>query len=96
MFWFQNGIINEEEDSTFASEPDLFSIGTINLPLELGSSLIINTIHIKKTINTIDFNADFKVNHKVVFEILVNKVSKVALESKVYPKIYYHHKPNRI
>jgi hypothetical protein len=29
---YQNGITNEEEDIIFATEPKLFSIGTINLP----------------------------------------------------------------
>ncbi len=28
---YQNGITNEEEDIIFATEPKLFSIGTINL-----------------------------------------------------------------
>ncbi len=79
---------------TFVKEPKLFSIGTISLPLELGSSLAINTIHIERTINITNFSADIKVNHEVVPEILVDKVAKVAYESKVYPKIYYHHKPS--
>ncbi len=79
---------------TFVNEPKLFSIGTISLPLELGSSLAINTIHIERTINTANFSAYIKVNHEVVPEILVKKVAKVAYESKVYPKVYYHHKPS--
>jgi hypothetical protein len=29
---YENGIIDEEKDLMFASEPELFSIGTINLP----------------------------------------------------------------
>jgi hypothetical protein len=29
---YQNGIIDEEEDIIFATEPELFSIGTISLP----------------------------------------------------------------
>lgn len=79
---------------TFVNEPNFFSIGTISLPLELGSSLAINTIHIEKTINIANFSVDIKVNHKVVLKILIDKVAKVAYESKVYLKIYYHHKPS--
>jgi hypothetical protein len=29
---YQNGIIDDEEDIIFATKPELFSIGTINLP----------------------------------------------------------------
>jgi hypothetical protein len=67
---------------TFVNEPKLFSIGTISLSLKPRSSFVINIIHIERTINTVDSSADIKVNHEVVFEILVNKISKVALQSK--------------
>jgi hypothetical protein len=33
-FNYQNGMIDEEEDLMFANEPELFYIGTINLPLK--------------------------------------------------------------
>jgi hypothetical protein len=34
-FDYQNDIIDKEKDLMFANKPKLFSIGTINLPLEL-------------------------------------------------------------
>jgi hypothetical protein len=37
---YQNGIIDVEEDIIFATEPKLFSIGTINLPETIQSMKI--------------------------------------------------------
>jgi hypothetical protein len=39
----------------FVNEPRLFSIGIINLLLDVGNAIIVNTIQIEKTIDTIDF-----------------------------------------
>jgi hypothetical protein len=46
IMWFDyhNGITNEEEDLFFASDPKLFSIGIINLPLKTLNIVVINTI----------------------------------------------------
>ncbi len=52
-FDYHNGITNEEENMTFVNEHELFSIGTINLPLETLENLVINTIHIEKFTKTI-------------------------------------------
>jgi hypothetical protein len=42
-FDYQNGITNEEY-LMFISEPELFSIGTISLPLKPINLVVINTI----------------------------------------------------
>jgi hypothetical protein len=43
FFDYQNGIINEEEDLMFTSEPELFSIGIISLPLETLEIMVVST-----------------------------------------------------
>jgi hypothetical protein len=57
----------------FVSEPKLLSIGTINLPLDVGNAIIINTIHIEKTIDTVDFVIKPTLNHRGSSKILINK-----------------------
>jgi len=57
----------------FVNEPKLFSIGTINLPLDVGNAIVINTIQIEKTINTIDFAIKSTLNHRSSSKIVVNK-----------------------
>ncbi len=41
---YHNDITNEEEDLIFASVPELFSIGIINLPLKTLNIVVVNTI----------------------------------------------------
>jgi hypothetical protein len=43
-FDYQNGITNEEEDLTFVSEFELFSISIINLPLDTMDIVVVNTM----------------------------------------------------
>ncbi len=43
-FDYQNGITNEEKEMMFTSEPELFSIDTINLPLDDVNVVVVNTI----------------------------------------------------
>jgi hypothetical protein len=50
---YQNGIIDEEEDNIFATEPKLFSIGTINL---------LETIQFVKTINVEIMDINVKIS----------------------------------
>ncbi len=77
----------------FASEHKLFSIGTINLPLELISLIITNTIYNERITNTSDFGVVLKleVNRKVFPKIVVDQELEVALENNVYLETYYHH-----
>jgi hypothetical protein len=82
----------------FASEHKLFSIGTINLPLELISLIITNTIYNERITNTSDFGVVLKleVNHKVLPKTIVDQELKVALEDNVYLETYYHHRVGQI
>jgi hypothetical protein len=48
-FDYHNGIIDQEEGLLFASELDLFFIGTINLPFKIMKIVIVNIINTKKT-----------------------------------------------
>jgi hypothetical protein len=57
----------------FVSEPKLFSIGTINLPLDVGNAIIVNTIQIEKIIDTIDFVIKPTLNHTGSSKIVINK-----------------------
>jgi hypothetical protein len=43
-FDYQNGITYEEKDLIFVSELELFSIGIINLPLEILETIVVNII----------------------------------------------------
>jgi hypothetical protein len=43
-FDYQNDITNEKENMMFNSEPKLFSIGTISLPLETLEIVVFNTV----------------------------------------------------
>jgi hypothetical protein len=72
-FDYKNGIIDEEGDLMFASEFELFSIGTINLPLDAMNVVIINTIQIERITNTIDFVIEIRVNHRGSLDIVVKR-----------------------
>jgi hypothetical protein len=74
-FDYQNGII-DEGDPMFASEYELFSIGTIDLPLEAMNVVIVNTIQIEKIKNTIDFVVEIKVNHIGSLDTVVKRQPK--------------------
>jgi hypothetical protein len=82
----------------FASEHELFSIGTINLPLEPISLIITNTIQNERITNTSYFGVVLKldVNHKVLLKTVIDQELKVALEDNVYLEIYYHHRVGQI
>jgi hypothetical protein len=49
-FDYQNGITYEEKYLIFVNELEIFSIGTIGLPLEILEIIIVNTIQPKRTI----------------------------------------------
>ncbi len=51
-FNYQNNIADKEEDLMFASEPKLFSIGIISIPLETLETIIINIIQPERTTET--------------------------------------------
>lgn len=55
------------------NEPRLFSIGIINLFLDVGNAIIVNTIQIEKTIDTIDFIIKPTLSHIGSSKIVVNK-----------------------
>jgi len=76
----------------FASELKLLSIGTISLPLEVVSSIVVNIIQIERTTYIANSSVKIKVNHIVAFEIVIDKELEVILEDKVYPKTYYNHR----
>jgi len=57
----------------FVNEPRLFSIGIINLFLDVGNAIIVNTIQIEKTIDTIDFIIKPTLSHIGSSKIVVNK-----------------------
>jgi hypothetical protein len=57
----------------FVNEPRLFSIGIINLLLDVGNAIIVNTIQIEKTIDTIDFAIKPTLSHIGSSKIVVNK-----------------------
>ncbi len=71
----------------FNSEPKLFSIGTISLPLETLEIIVVNTMQLKRIIETIDCRAKSYYNLKGSVD---NKL-EVNLKDKVYPETYYHH-----
>ncbi len=72
-FDYQNGIIDEEGDPMFVSESQLFSIGTINLPLDPMNVIIVNIIQIERITNTIDFVVKIGVNHRGSLEMMVKR-----------------------
>ncbi len=74
----------------FISELELFSIGTISLPLKPVNLVIVNTIQIEKTTKSSYFGIilNIEINHKVAPQIIINKELEIALEDEVYPKTY--------
>ncbi len=91
MLWYQNDITYEEKDLIFVNELELFSIGTINLPLEILEIIVINTIQLKRTIEIANSKAKPFCNFKGSAEIVLEQKPKVNLNKKVYPETYYHH-----
>jgi hypothetical protein len=60
----------------FDSEPKLFYIGTISLPLNFLEIMVINTIHAKKTIDATNVRAKSHcIISKVVPKLLINSRS---------------------
>ncbi len=84
----QNDITNEEEDMMFASELELFSIGTISLPLKTLEIVVDNIVQIEKTTNT---KTKPFCNFRNSAETTLDKNNEVSLEDKVYLETYYHH-----
>jgi hypothetical protein len=90
---YQNGLTNEEEDIIFATEPKLFSIGTINLLKTIQSMKTIDVEIMDNNVKT--NNSEFKFGvQSTEKKITSNKYEpKVALKDKVYPDTYYNHQP---
>jgi hypothetical protein len=95
-FDYQNGIIDEEEDLMFVNEPKLFSIGTINLPLETLDIVVVNIIQPKIITKTIDFKVEPSCNFRSSAKTTLDKRPQVSLEDKVYLETYYHHTPCQV
>ncbi len=79
----------------FVSEHDLFSIGTINMPLEILEIVVVNIIQTKRTSFTYARAqpfCNFKSNAKITF----NKKHEVNVKDKEYPETYYHHTPHQV
>lgn len=79
----------------FTSEPELFSIGIISLPLDVVSVFVINIIQIEKTTCIANFAIEPILTHKGSIEIIDNE-PEVALEDTMDLQTYYHHKPNQV
>jgi hypothetical protein len=90
-FDYENGITYEEKDLIFVSELELFSIGTISLPLEILETIVANIIQPKITIKITYFKVQLHCNFKGSAKIVFDKKLKVNLKNKVYPETYYHH-----
>jgi hypothetical protein len=95
-FEYQSGIKNEEEDLMFVSEPELFSIGTINLTLNTVSAVVINIMQVGRTIDIADPIIEFILIHGGSTKTIVDKEPRTSLKNKVYLEIYYHHKPSQV
>ncbi len=93
---YQNGIIDEEENVIFATEPKLFSIGRINLPKKIQS---LKTTYVKIMdidVKTIISEEEFEVQNTKK-KIVRNKYEpKVTLKDKVYLDTYYSHQPGSV
>jgi len=88
-FDYQNNITNEKEDLMFASKLELFFIGTISLPLETLDVIVINTIHLERTIDIIDSTRKLSCNFRSNAKTTLEKKPKVSLEVKVHFETYY-------
>ncbi len=75
----------------FVSELELFSIGTIGLPLKILEIVIDNIVQTEKTTKTTNAKTKPFCNFKINAETVLDKQPKVSLKNKVYPKTYYHH-----
>jgi hypothetical protein len=96
-FDYQNNITNKEKDLMFISEPKLFSIVIISIPLETLETIIINIVEFEKTTKTT--NSKTKPSHNLSSIETPNtfdKKPKVSLEGKVYLETYYHHMPSQV
>jgi hypothetical protein len=77
----------------FTSEPKLFSIGTISLPLETLEIMVVNIVLTKKTTNS---RGEPSYNLRISIENVIDKKPKVSVEDKVYPETYYHHTSGQV
>jgi hypothetical protein len=84
-FDYQNDIIDEEKDLMFASEPKLFLIGIISLPLIFLEIVVINIIEHEKTTKIIDSIVELSCKLKCSVETTFDKKLEVSLKDKVYP-----------
>ncbi len=93
---YQNGIINEKEDIIFATEPELFSIGTFSLPKIIQYVKIVDVEIMDIDEKTSILEQGFGI-HSIKKKIVGNRYEpKVALEDKVYPKMYSKHQPGSV
>jgi hypothetical protein len=91
-YHYQNCITNEEKDIIFATKPKKISIGIINLPKTIQSMKTTNVeiMDINGKTNTTKLNYGVYIEHRKKTTSNIYK-PKVALEDKVYPKMYYSH-----
>jgi hypothetical protein len=80
----------------FANQLELFSIGTISLPLETLETMVANIIQIKRTTKTTYCKGKPFYNLKSSTKNVLNKKPKFSLEDKVYLETYYHHTSGQI
>ncbi len=75
----------------FASEPKLFSIGTINLPLEILDTVVVNIIQIEKTTKIVESITKPCCIFRCSTETTLDMKLDVSIEDKMYSKTYYCH-----
>jgi hypothetical protein len=93
---YRNGITNEEEDIIFATKPELFSIGTINL-FEIIQYVKTTYVEIMDTnLKPIISEQEVEVQ-SIKKKITYNGFEpRTALEDKAYPKTNYNHQPRNV
>jgi hypothetical protein len=93
---YQNGITDEEKNIIFATKPELFSIGTINLPKTIKFMKTIDVEIMDTYVKTIISKLEFEVQ-STKKKIADNRYElEVALKDKLYPEMYYIHQPGNV
>lgn len=80
----------------FANQLELFSIGTISLPLETLETVVVNIIQTKRTTKITYCRGKPFYNLKSSTKNVLDKKPKVSLEDNVYRETYYHHTSGQI
>jgi hypothetical protein len=90
---YHNGITNGGEDIIFATNVELFSIGTISLPDTFQFVIIIESNHTSIEVK----NHSTKLSN-IIFVLIKGEIKNryelvIALEEKMYLKMYYKDRP---